>query len=129
MRRTLEALREQLMRRRHRPIPGSAVRRQNPTWEPSAVTLLAGIYAGGGPNRQARPSLPQLEAVVEITLDLRGFDVPRLSTFDAEALVEQRAVHALDEAVDGASRGRGDRSAERVGLFVECDSRDSRRLE
>jgi hypothetical protein len=36
---------------------------------------------------------------VEVALDFGGGDVLGLATGDAEALVEQRAIHALDEAV------------------------------
>jgi hypothetical protein len=39
------------------------------------------------------------EEGVEVALDLRGLDVPGLAAFDAEARVEQRSVHALDEPV------------------------------
>jgi len=36
---------------------------------------------------------------VQVALDLRGLDVPGLSSLNAEALIEQRTAHALDEAV------------------------------
>ena len=39
------------------------------------------------------------EEAIEIALDLVDFDVPGLSPLDAEALVEQRAVHALHKTV------------------------------
>ena len=41
---------------------------------------------------------------VQIALDLGGRDVPGLASCDTEAFVQQRAVHAFDEAV-GARRG------------------------
>jgi len=41
---------------------------------------------------------------IEIALDLIDLHVPRLPPLNTEALIEQRAVHALDEAVGaGAS--------------------------
>jgi len=36
---------------------------------------------------------------IEVLLDLGGLLIPGLSPFDAEALVEQRAIHSLDEAI------------------------------
>ena len=41
---------------------------------------------------------------IEVALDLAWRDVPGLSSRDTEAFVQQRAVHALDEAV-GAGHG------------------------
>jgi hypothetical protein len=35
-------------------LPGAALRRSNPRWEPSAVVPLARICAGGGPSREAK---------------------------------------------------------------------------
>jgi hypothetical protein len=41
----------------------------------------------------------ELEEAIEVTLDFVSLDVPRGSAVDTEALVEQSAVHALDEAI------------------------------
>src|SRR5882762_8821839 len=49
------------------------------------------------------PEIVVPEKDIEAPLDLRGLQVPRGTTGHPEALVEQRAVHALDEAV-GARR-------------------------
>ena len=39
------------------------------------------------------------QEAIQITLDLTGADVPSLAALHSEALIEQRAVHAFDEAV------------------------------
>lgn len=64
---------------------------------------------GGRSAPQAIALVAAFEVVVaqeciEVALDLGGRDVPGLASCDAEALVEERPVHALDEAV-GARRG------------------------
>ena len=47
--------------------------------------------------------------MLQILLNLLGFEVPDLATLDAEALVEKRSIHPLNEAVGprASDLGRG----------------------
>ena len=58
---------------------------------------------------------------VEVALDFGGLDVPGLTPCGAEAFVEERAVHALDEAV--GARGCYLRSAMLDALPVPASAR------
>lgn len=49
----------------------------------------------------------ELEKLVQVSLDLLGADVPGRAPTDSEALVEERSVHALDEAVGARAADAG----------------------
>ena len=79
---------------------------QNVTKEGRQVLDVEGVSQGLGRGSAIETvalisplGVVEAEEAIQVPLDLLGFEVPGLTAFDAEALVEKRSVHPLDEAV------------------------------